>query len=232
MTEQEVETILGSCNAILTNIHVCLTPKADGWYHSDGYVAKDSATKNPRKAKDLYQAMAEHWYGQNVEVVVGPAVGAIAIAQHVALHIAEKENRDVLSLYTEPENPADKKSPHRLSRGFDKDVKGKRVLIVEDILTTGGSAKRTVDAVKGAGGEVIGVEVLANRGGVTAEQLGVPVLHAQTNLKGFKMQTWKASECSSCKELIPLRIDIGKGNDWLKTEEGQAWLVKGGTITG
>ncbi|MCX6766006.1 MAG: phosphoribosyltransferase family protein [Candidatus Moranbacteria bacterium] len=232
MNEQEVETILGSCNAILTNIHVCLTPKADGWYHSDGYVAKDSATKNPRKAKNLYQAMAEQWYGQNVEVVVGPAMGAIAIAQHVALSIAEHEDRDILAIYTEPENPADKKSPHRLSRGFDKDVKGKRVLVTEDILTTGGSAKRTVDAVKKAGGEVMGVIVLANRGGVTPEQLGVPVLIAMTHLKEFRMQTWKASECPSCKELIPLRIDIGKGNDWLKTEEGQAWLAKGGTVIG
>lgn len=230
MDEREVEAILSSCNAILTNIHVCLTPKADGWYHSDGYIAKDNVTKNPRKAKGLYQAMAEYWYGQNVEVVVGPAMGAMAIAQHVALNIAEKENRDVLSLYTEPENPADKKSSHRLSRGFDQDVKGKIILMTEDILTTGGSVKRAIDAVKKAGGIVIGVTAFANRGGVTPEQLGVPLLIAMTHLREFKMQTWKAVECPLCNNLTPLKVDIGKGSDWLKTEEGQAWLAKGGKV--
>lgn len=230
MDEWEVDAILRSCNAILTGIHVCLTPKADGWYHSDGYIAKDNVTKNPRKAKGLYQAMAEYWYKQNVEMVVGPAMGAMAIAQHIALNIAEKENRDVLALYTEPENPADKKSPHRLSRGFDQDVKGRSVLITEDILTTGGSVKRAIDAVKKAGGIVIGAIVFANRGGVTVEQLGVPVLIAMTHLKEFQMQTWKTSECSLCNKLVPLRVDIGKGNDWLKTVAGQVWLERGGTL--
>ncbi|MFH0819468.1 MAG: phosphoribosyltransferase family protein [bacterium] len=230
MTEQEVEVILGSCNAILTNIHVCLTPKADGWHHSDGYVAKDNATKNPRKAKDLYQDMAVSWLGQNVEAVVGPAMGAIAIAQHVALYLAEQENRDVLALYTELENPVDKKSSHQLSRGFDKDVQGKKVLVVEDILTTGGSAKRTIDAVKKAGGEVIGAVVFANRGSVTPAKLDIPILKALTYLRESGMRTWKASDCPLCKELIPLRVDIGKGKDWLKTEEGRVWLERGGKI--
>lgn len=227
MTEQEVLEILARCGAILTGTHVCLTPKADGWYHSDGYVAKDEATKHPKMVQALYQAMAEPWYHRGIEVVVGPAVGAIAIAHGVALKIAEQEDRDVLALYTEPEDPTDKGSPLQLKRGFDKDVLGRQFLVVEDVLTSGGSALRTIEAVRRADGNVVGLSVIANRGGVTKAEVGDVDLTALINIK---MDTWPTSQCPLCQALVPLNTTVGKGSDWLKTDEGRAWLEAGGSI--
>lgn len=78
MTEKEVLELLKKFGAIITDTHVCLTEKEDGWYHSDGYVAKDNATKHPWEATPLYQSMADMWFRYDIEVVAGPATGGSA----------------------------------------------------------------------------------------------------------------------------------------------------------
>mgnify|MGYP001619465779 CR=1 FL=1 len=59
-----------------------------------------------------------------------------------------------------------------IKRGYNEIIKGKKVLIVEDILNTGGSAKKIVELVKNSGAQLVGVSVLCNRGKVTAKELG------------------------------------------------------------
>lgn len=236
-TEQETMQILGASGAILTGIHVCFTPKerdGDPWDHSANYVDKRKITRFPRRARPLYRLMAAPCLrlnmGVDVDVVIGPAMGAIKIADHVALCISDVEGRDVMAGYTEPEDPSDKGSRHVLLHGFDSDVAGRRVVVVDDILTTGFSAARTVVAVQDAGGEVIGVVAIVNRGEVTAEQLGVPTLAVLVDMRDLAKDVWLASECPLCEKNVPLRIDIGQGEKWLKTDAGQAWLAQGGSI--
>jgi orotate phosphoribosyltransferase len=82
------------------------------------------------------------------------------------------------------------------------------VLVVEDILTTGGSARLVVEAVAAAGGTVVGVGALCNRGGVSAQQIGAPVLFS---LSTVPMESFAAEECPLCAAGVPVNTRVGKG---------------------
>ncbi len=107
-----------------------------------------------------------------------------------------------------------------IRRGYDKLVAGKRVLVVEDVLTTGGSAKKVVEAVRAIGGEVIGLGVLCNRGGITPQDVGdVPELFALVNVK---LDAWDEEEClrtGPCSKGIPINTDVGKGREYLAKKQ-------------
>lgn len=93
-----------------------------------------------------------------------------------------------------------------IKRSYGENVRGKKVLVVEDILTTGGSAREAVNAVREAGGEVVGVGVLVNRGGVTAADLGVEKLEALLNVK---MDAYEPANCPMCKDGVPFNQQFG-----------------------
>ncbi len=103
-----------------------------------------------------------------------------------------------------------------IKRGYDKQVSGKRVLVVEDVLTTGASAGHVVEVTRVMGGDVVGLGALCNRGGVTPEDVGgVPKLHA---LVDVTLDTWTEEECllnGPCSEGVPVNTDVGKGREFL-----------------
>lgn len=102
-----------------------------------------------------------------------------------------------------------------LKRGFDKLIAGKRTLIVEDILTTGKTANKTVRAVESCDAEVIACGAIYNRGDVTAEMIGVPELHS---LVDTKFKTWTDEEChhdGPCFHGVPIDVNLGKGQAYL-----------------
>jgi orotate phosphoribosyltransferase len=100
-------------------------------------------------------------------------------------------------------------------RGYDKLIKGKNVLVVEDVLTTGGSARRTAEAVRACGGTVVGLGVLNNRAGLTPEQLGVPKLYSVFDLT---MESCPPEECPLCKTNVPINTTVGHGAEFLRQQ--------------
>ena len=103
--------------------------------------------------------------------------------------------------------------------GYDKFLPGRRVLVVEDVLTTGGSAKKVVELARAAGGKVIGLGVLCNRGGVTPHDVGdVPQLFALTNIP---LEVWMEGDCPLCKQGVPVNTDIGKGREFLARQRAK-----------
>jgi orotate phosphoribosyltransferase len=103
-----------------------------------------------------------------------------------------------------------------LKRGYEKDIAGKFVLIVEDVINSGGTVVKTINAVKKAEGEVVGVAAIANRSGgkVTAETLGVPFLFS---LKDLSMPMYPEDDCPICHEkgIKSVRTELGKGREFL-----------------
>lgn len=91
-------------------------------------------------------------------------------------------------------------------RGYDKIVAGKHVLVIEDILTTGGTVREVVKAVHKAGGAVVGVGALVNRGRLTAETLGVPRLEA---LMTIHPEVYEPAKCPLCRDGIPYNTQFG-----------------------
>ncbi|MEK7664907.1 MAG: phosphoribosyltransferase family protein [Patescibacteria group bacterium] len=103
-----------------------------------------------------------------------------------------------------------------IKRGYDKHVKGKKCLIVEDVISSGATVVKTIVAIHQAGGEVVGVGCLCNRSGgkVTAKTLGVPELFS---LLDSDMQMYPEADCPICREKGPesVRTDLGKGKEFL-----------------
>ena len=148
MTENEVYDLLVQTNAIMEG-HFSLTSGK----HSQYYVEKFNVLQQPKYTEKLCKAIAEHFANENIETVVGPMTGGIILAHEVGKALNTR------AIFTER---VDGKMTFR--RGFNlRD--GESVLIVEDIVTTGGSVKEVIDVVKNFGGVPVAVAMLVDRSG-------------------------------------------------------------------
>ena len=199
--------ILDSVDAVKKNGHFVFV-NGD---HSDTYVNKDNVLQCPVAVRLIAEMMADPFKGY-AQVVVGPAIGGAILASHVAAALAPGTNLakyDVFSAYPE-KDPRTNDLVFR--RGYDTLVHASRVIVVEDTLTTGDSVKKTIHAVKKAGGIMIGVAAIWNRGDATAYSLGVNKLHA---LISTKIPSWKPSECPMCAAKEPVCMEVGHGREFL-----------------
>jgi orotate phosphoribosyltransferase len=166
------------------NGHFLLT-KGD---HSDTYIQKDSILHHHDVFTDIINIMRNeaYYYLSGFDVVTGPALAGVVFAAPVAVFLS--------SSLVYPEK-IDGKMKFR--RGHDKFIKGKKVLLIEDIITTGGSVVDTIKAIEECGGIPHGVIAIWNRSGWKHDT--VPVI----SLIDKNVKSWKPSECKLCKEGIP-----------------------------
>jgi orotate phosphoribosyltransferase len=207
MTDKEAKSLLEQAGALIEGHFV-----GTNGNHLSLYVAKDRATIHTVIVSRLCYGIAERFYDDRIEAVVAPAVGGIPLSQWTAHHLTQASSScvDVLALYAEPDG-----DNWVLKRGFNEDVKGKRVLVVEDTLTTGGSARRTVEAVEKCGGIVVGLGVLANGGNVTPQECGVSRLEA---LVSIEREIYTEHYCAAhglCARQVPINTRFGHGAAFL-----------------
>jgi len=208
MNDQEALVILGENQAIIVDSHIVYTSGK----HGMAYVNKDAVYPHTRATSKLCHTIAARFLSDDVEAVIAPAVGGVILSQWTAYHLSLFTSRDVLGTYADKVKVNDE-DDFIIKRGYDKLIAGKRVLVVEDLLTTGGSVRKVVAAVRAVGGIVVGVGVLCNRGGVTPAALGdVPKLTALIDLE---MEAWDEADCPLCKKGIPINTDVGKGREFL-----------------
>jgi orotate phosphoribosyltransferase len=129
--------------------------------HSDVYFEKFRVLEQPHVLSALCAEIADRFRDSGIEVVAGPTTGGIIIAFEVARQLG------VTSLYVESEN-----GQKTLRRGAQV-APGAKVLVVDDVLTTGLSVRETMEALRVAGGDVVGVGVLIDRT-ETDPAFGVP----------------------------------------------------------
>lgn len=169
-----------------------------------------SAHHLTRLRQDLPEVLA--LYAEQEEEFVAGSDGSRNIT--IDLPFDHENDIDQIVL-TEGQRLVIKKPSFVLKRGFAKDVEGKRVLVMEDVLTTGASAARTVRTVVSAGGIVVGVGALANGGKVTASDLGVDRLEA---LIEVERQMFTEAECADhglCFHGVPINTKFGHGAAFL-----------------
>lgn len=208
MTEQEILQILADTGAVITDSHIIYTSGK----HGEAYVNKDAVYPHTEPTSELCAAIADQFALDMVEVVIAPAIGGVILSQWVAHHLNKMVEHEVLGVYAEKDGDA-----FVIKRGYDKLIAGKRVLVVEDVLTTGGSAKKVVEAVRALGGEVVGLGVLCNRGNIKAEDMGnVPKLFALANIA---MEAWDEKDCPLCAQGVPINTDVGKGREFLARQQ-------------
>lgn len=178
--------------------------------HGRVYVNKDGVTPYVSDMKLLANEVANAVRRHRLQIgtVVGPAVGAVALAYCVAESLSGNWSQ-VNAVYAEKE--AD--DSFAFHRGFAEFVRDREILVVEDVLTTGGSVLKVVQAVRAADGNVAAVAALVNRGAVTSDDVGkVPLL---ISLASLSLESWPEEECPLCKEGVPVNTVVGKGREFL-----------------
>ena len=166
MRPEEVEQLLRESGALLEG-HFLLTSGR----HSARYIEKFRLLEQPRVTSPLCGELARRFEQRRVECVVGPVTGGIILAFETARHLGCR------AVYAERGEGG---NGFTFRRGFTFKP-GERVLVVEDIVTTGGSVLQVVDAVRAAGAEVVGVGLLVDRSGGKVDY-GVPVVEALLEL--------------------------------------------------
>lgn len=202
---KDVVKLLKSISAILTDSHFVYTSGR----HGSVYVRKDLLYPHTKMTSDVCKLFAEKFKNKNIDVVVAPALGGIILSQWTAYHLSKLKKKEVLGIFTEK----DEKNNQIFKRGYDHLVKGKNVLIVEDLATTGGSVKKVVDSVRKAGGKVIAVSVMINRDpkNVTSKAVGAPL----SSLGVFEAHSYDPKLCPLCQENIPINTVVGHGKKFL-----------------
>ncbi len=158
--------------------------------HSNEYWEKFRLLEWPRVTEQLCRQIASRYKQSGIEAVIGPTTGGALLAQEVARQL------DTRCLLAEPAPDGGRE----LRRGFVLHT-SERVLIVDDVLTTGLSLRETLSAIEQFQPEIIGLEVLIDRsGGDAITQYGVPCRALLT----VSAHTYYSEECPMCKEGIPI----------------------------
>jgi orotate phosphoribosyltransferase len=168
--------------------------------HSNGFFNSGLVSEDPalliEASFDLARAVAEEINIDLLTYVVGPALGAVTLAHCVASAFQRWTRELCKSSFTEKVEHSDGTTSMVLKRSTLKEGEDE-VLVVEDVLTTGGSAEKTIEAVSHAGGHAAPVvAVLVNRSGLTHVRGGRKIVA----LIDHPMPMWMASECPLCKQ--------------------------------
>ncbi len=181
MNKIELQTLLEEKGAIL-NGHFLLTSGR----HSDRYIEKFRVLENPDTLDVVCKEMSLPFMNKNVEIVLGAAIGGILISGGVGRHLGVKH------IFSERVN-----GKMELRRGFEL-KKGIRVLIVEDIITTGGSVFELIELAQNYDANIIGVVNLVERS-LEPIDFGVP----STPLLNLPSNSWEVDDCPLCNKMIP-----------------------------
>ena len=149
--------------------------------HSSGYLQCALVLQHPREAEACGAAIAQRVFTLGAQVVLSPALGGIVIGQEVARGLG------VRAIFAERQN-----GMLTLRRGFTLEP-GEKVLVVEDVLTTGGSTRETIDVAREAGAQVVGAASIIDRSGGNAG-LDVPYVA----LASIVVPTYQSDDCPLC----------------------------------
>lgn len=202
LTPEEIKQLFAQSQAFIFDSHIIYTSGK----HGKAYVNKDAIYPHTALTSLLCRQIALHFEKSKIEAVLAPALGGIILSQWTAHHLSEMHHKEVYGVYAEKSTENDS---FVIKRGYDELIRNKRVLIVEDILTTGVSVKKVVEVARTIPCEIVGVAALCNRGNITAAQIGnVPELFS---LLEVNLETWSPEDCPMCLQKMPINTSVGKG---------------------
>ncbi|HEY7784463.1 MAG TPA: orotate phosphoribosyltransferase [Pyrinomonadaceae bacterium] len=154
--------------------------------HSEKYLQCALVLQYPEQAEEFGRAIADQFRDQKIALVASPAIGGIVIGHEVARALGAR------FLWTERDNGV-----MTLRRGFSVQ-RGERTLVVEDVVTTGGSTRETVDVLRGFGAEVVAAASIVDRSAGGAD---VGVL--RVSLMSLDVPAVDPNECELCRSGVP-----------------------------
>ncbi|HNY63754.1 MAG TPA: orotate phosphoribosyltransferase [Bacteroidales bacterium] len=153
--------------------------------HADRYFQCAKLLQYPDKAEKAIKVIADQVKDLGIDIVVGPAMGGIVAAYELGRQLG------VPAIFTEREE-----GKMTLRRGFEVHA-GQKVLVVEDVVTTGKSSLETIEVLEGFGAEVVGIACVVNR---SSEPIKYPLYHAVK----LDVITWDKEDCPLCKQGVPI----------------------------
>lgn len=211
-TNKKVLKILEKVDAIVTNDHFVYTSGK----HGSVFVRKDRLYPHTQSTQTICKMIARRVQDIPIDIVVGPSICGIVLSQWVAYHLSLLKKKEVLSVFTEKMTYGTSTTDtlQVFKRGYDGFINGKNVLVVEDVTTTGGSAKKVVNSVRSAGGNVVMVCVIVNRNPheVDSKSMEAPFC----SLAVLEADAYEESVCPLCKQHIPINTEVGHGKEYLK----------------
>lgn len=203
MTEDEVLALLQKVGAFYAGHFVFVSG-----LHASTYINKNAIYPYTDEISRLCRAMAERYAGKGIDAIVGPATGGIILSQWVAHHLSEIDGRTVYAVYADKDV-----DDFVIKRGYDALIKGKKTVVVEDLITTGGSLKKVIATARAIGADVAGAIAVCNRGNVTKEMVGNPPSFA--SMLTVQLEQWSEASCDLCTRGIPINTNVGHGKDFL-----------------
>lgn len=184
--------------------------------HSSVYINKDALYLHTQTISTLCELMALPYDAEQIDAVVGPVMGGIVLSQWVAHALnARRLTGETLAIYAEKDNDSPDKT-FSFHRGYDAYIPGKNILVVEDVLTTGGSARQVIELIRRHGGNVVGLSALCNRGNVQPVDVGDVLLQSLIHIN---LETFAEVDCPFCKAQVPVNTDLGKGRAFLAKQK-------------
>ncbi len=189
MTRDELLDLYRRSGALLDG-HFRLT----SGLHSPGYLQCALVLQHPQHAEALGRAIADRVRDVRATVVLSPALGGVVIGQEVGRALG------VRAIFAERQD-----GTLALRRGFTLATTD-RVLVVEDVMTTGGSTRETIEVAKAAGGQVVGTASIVDRSGPSTDsgQAGVRFGVPFTALLEIALPTYEPDKCPLCAQGLPV----------------------------
>lgn len=154
--------------------------------HSDSYLQCAKIFRYTKYSEELCAELADMFRDEKIDLVIGPALGAVQMAYEMGRQL------DCDNFFTERDDGV-----MTLRRGFAIEP-GSRILVVEDVVTTGGSVREVINIVRELGGIIVGVGSIVDRSGGSID-FGVPF----KSVISLKIQSWLPDECPLCRQGLP-----------------------------
>jgi len=219
--QDEIRKIIESQGAIQEG-HFVLT----NGRHSNIYVDKRRIYSYPNELAYWCKQLAQYFYdwaskhGIKIDAVVGPEQGGIVLSSWIAFILTQLQSSATRSFFAKKHLNPDGSKDFILDDFAQEEIKGKVVLVCDDIVTTGKSCKLVVDRVRAHKGNVIGVAILVNRGLVFPETLTVNSDQLFSLVDMVAAEYW-SDDCPLCKKKIPINTDLGHGKSFLNEQSGK-----------
>ncbi|KPU26401.1 orotate phosphoribosyltransferase [Caloranaerobacter sp. TR13] len=182
MEEKKIIEILKECDALLEGHFLLSSGK-----HSDKYVQCAKVLRYPNFAEKVLKVVVDKVKNLEIDKVVGPAMGGVIVSYEIGRQLGKE------AIFTER-----KDGVMQLRRGFEIN-KGDKILITEDVVTTGKSSLEVKDIIEEFGGEVIGIACIVDRRENNID-LGLPIFSAVK----LDIKTYDKKECPLCMKDLPI----------------------------
>ena len=179
--ENEGLKVLEEAGVLLTGHFILPSGK-----HSNRYVQCARLLQYPDKASKFLKSAVEKIKNLDFDIILGPAIGGVLIAYELGRQLKKP------ILYIEKEN-----GEMTLKRGLEI-KKGQKILIAEDVITSGKTVKESIELIETLGGEVVGIVCIVNKESLTMNQK----IYSCINLN---LKSYTKEECPFCKEKLPLQ---------------------------